>query len=139
MNKKISIWQINGSETTIPNESRTFAPIQSKEPIQKALSVFVNYSSNHLLRKTINSSISSYGLKHRVEELSRALEKIDPSYSYEYIGNKDFINAMIDAGFIARQASNNRLNYYFNLGKLDHKGKWLKDMVQEYKNDYLNI
>lgn len=106
---------------------------------QIALEVFVKYADKHLTRKTINSNISSYGLKHRVEELSQALTQIDPNYSYEYIGNQDFINCMVSYGFKARMSSNNRLNYYFNLGKLDSKGKWLKEMVAEYKNDYLNV
>lgn len=104
-------------------------------PKQKALEIFVKYASNNMVTTRISNTLSSYSLKHRVEELSRELQKIDPNYSYEYIGNEDFIIAMLQAGFNCKKNNRTSPNYYFNLGKLDHKNKWLTEMVNEYKKE----
>lgn len=120
--------------TTDYNKLKEWAFVENK-PTQKALQLFVKYATNNLKRQSINTSIGSYGLKHRVEELSRALQKIDTSYSYEYIGNEDFIIAMVQAGFDLKNTEPSSYrpgpNYYFNLKVLN--GDWVNDMVNYYK------
>jgi hypothetical protein len=54
-------------------------------------------------RKTINKSISSYGLKHLAERQAGS-----------YISNEALIQAMIQSGFRAQRIPNSP-NYYFNV------------------------
>ena len=54
-------------------------------------------------RKTINKSLSSYSFKHFVEY-----------WAGEYISNEEFIQAMIDKGYIAKQIDVDCPNYFFN-------------------------
>jgi len=58
---------------------------------------------NAPIRKTINTSITSYGLKHYAE---RKMGK--------YISNDSFIEAMLIAGFKGRRIKDSE-NYFFNV------------------------
>ena len=109
---------------------------QEPKPDQKALSAFIKYAVANLQRSTINTYISSYGLKHRVEEVSKRIKQIDPSYQYEYIGNEDFIIAMLQNGFDVKNATMRMgPNYYFNLKKFDNDDMWVEKVVKEYLNE----
>lgn len=101
---------------------------------QTALKIFVKYLT-YYKSKNISSYTSSYGLKHRVEELSERLVETVPGYKYEYIGNEDFIFAMLRNGFNCKNCGHgwdaDRLgpNYFFNIKKL--KKDWLQDPILE--------
>ena len=93
---------------------------------QRALRIFVNYLKFYKA-KNISRYTGSYGLKHRVEELSEKIIKIIPGYKYEYIGNEDFIFAMLRNDFNCKNCDVGRLgpNYFFNIKKL--KKDWIND------------
>lgn len=104
-------------------------------PEQVALDIFVKYLAKNLKRNTINQSHSSYGLKHKVEELSKEIQKHDPDYQYEYIGNEDFIIAMLQHGFDIRSTGGLSPNYYFNIKTIDSHKMWKELMVKEYLDE----
>ena len=93
---------------------------------QQALRIFVNYLKFYKA-KNISRYTGSYGLKHRVEDLSQKMTKIIPGYKYEYIGNEDFIFAMLRNNFNCKNCDADRLgpNYFFNIKKL--KKDWIND------------
>lgn len=102
-------------------------------PTQKALELFIEYALDHQT-KTVREDASSYWFKHRVEELSKAIQELDPTYRYEYISNEDFICAAVRAGFKVKNTfrgdpykMNPGPNYYFNIRKL--KKDWLKEIL----------
>ena len=103
------------------------------EPNKFALEVFIKWAKQNK-RQTVNRSEFSYGLKHRVEDLSRALEKVIPDYQSEYIANEELICAMVRAGFIAKnqyRPGSNKLgpNYYFNIKALPTNEVWIKQAL----------
>jgi hypothetical protein len=55
------------------------------------------------MRKTINTRITSYGLKHYAERKMG-----------QYIGNDSFIEAMLKLGFKGRRIKDSE-NYFFNI------------------------
>ena len=56
------------------------------------------------MRKTINTRITSYGLKHYAERKMG-----------HYISNDSFIEAMLKLGFKGRRIEKNSENYFFNI------------------------
>jgi hypothetical protein len=122
----------------------------------KSLQLFVDWQSKkslvHLLHsKTIdiNTDISSYGLKHCVEKLSRVLVGKKYIERSEYCSNEEFIVAMLQAGFTCKNTSDYKPrdykpgpNYFFNiLPLLDRKPKsrnwdcrrtyWIEQLLEE--------
>ena len=100
-----------------------------KETSKEAAEAWV--SSNFILpRKTINKTISSYGLKHIAERMQNV-----------YISNDDLINAMKNAGYRTYQTQSMRVqgnpNYYFNFKWAQHarlRAKLIARRRERYEN-----
>lgn len=97
-----------------------------------ALTIFVEYASNHLRRKTLNTRISSYSWKHEVEHLSKKLAQKYPHYQAEYISNELFVVAMLQSGFNIKNTRSTSYspgpNYYLNIGELPRD--WVNRIVE---------
>jgi hypothetical protein len=123
------------------DQLKEYALTQEPEAAQqRALRIFVNYLKFYK-SKNISRYTGSYGLKHRVEELSKKLTKVIPGYQSEYIGNEDFIFAMLRNDFDCKNCDAERLgpNYFFNIKKMKHD--WINDpllqicVAQEFENE----
>ena len=69
-------------------------------------------------RKTFNTRIGSYGLKHRVEHWTRTLPapaSRGESFGSEYVSNGAFIVAALRAGYLMRPHGGRSPNASFNL------------------------
>lgn len=80
----------------------------------KSLNGYIAWAKNNR-SKRINRDSSSYGLKHRCEDISDLLNK------HEYVSNEDLIIAMVQNGFQAINAEHSGRpgpNYYFNVKSL---------------------
>ena len=105
-------------------------------PTQIALKIFIKFLRTNMVTKNVNEYCTSYTLKHRVEELSKEIQKYDPNYHYEYIGNEDFIIAMLQNGFDIKNAGGGSSpNYYFNIKKIDSIKMWKELMVKDYLDE----
>ena len=107
---------------------------QEPEPQKLALDLFVKWAQQNKTQR-INRSEFSYSLKHRVEDLSKALEKVIPNYQSEYIANTELICAMVRAGFTSKnqggyQPAKLGPNYYFNIKTLPRNEVWIKQALE---------
>lgn len=75
----------------------------------------------------INSSSSSYGLKHLVERYLQAETKGE----INYVSNGTLILAMHDAGFRIKRMDSSSPNCYFNVSKKSIN--YLEKRISEYK------
>ena len=98
-------------EKDVPNYDRI--------PPKKELAELIAFIDEHLAkRKTINTSVSSYGMKHIVERKIR-----------KYVANGDFIAAMIHCGFEYKTYVGDP-NCFFNVSA--------KNLTQLRKREYLS-
>ena len=132
---KTSRYGFEGQIVTQDYEKLKEWALSEPVPQQRALDIFIKYLSKKMKRVRINEYCSSYTLKHRVEELSKEIQKYDPEYQYEYIGNEDFIIAMLQNGFDIRSAGGLSPNYYFNIKTIDSQKMWKELMVKDYLDE----
>ena len=94
---------------TNPNISPKISPIDP-EQIGRASVYVMRVTKN----KIVNTTATSYGLKHRAEKYNRHIHKAEDSSYEAYCSNGAFISAMIEAGFDIYLNEHEGLNVYFN-------------------------
>ena len=121
-----------------------------------SLNLFIKWQSQKLMIKSLTKKrtnlcyeFGSYGLKHRIEDLSKWLQKNRPNIlnEYEYCSNGELIVAMVNAGFNVKNTNDfygkdyfdqtrydrrPQPNYYFNYSKLSKRNTWSFD-----ENDWI--
>ena len=113
---------------------------------QLALKIFINYLKKNTTIRINRKAGTSYGLKHKVEALSRKIQRMYPNYQYEYISNEDFIISMLQNDFDCKNEDYDKVyyqgpNYNFNIKKL--KINWIDDVelekliIEEFTNKEL--
>jgi len=82
----------------------------SSSPDEIRLAINWVRRGNATLRKTLNKSTTSYGLKHRAER--------DMG---QYISNDSFVEAMLKLGFVGKPVQKGSEYYFFNIKLLKDK------------------